>query len=780
MRIDIERLRGILKRENHADRVYMAALEYIGSGLYVVPLMKGGKKLPIDKSFNISYMSASKDPDIVKRWFDPDKGVFKGWNIGIATGKSDGVFVVDLDIKKEDGIAIFDAMAVKNGWPLKGPVQKTATGGLHRVFLWRENASSSTAKIAKPIDTRGGTESACKGHIVAFPSVVDGKMYEWVEGGEIPATPDWIIEKMGVAWKPQASAPNTRMKPRGNEGVDEDDVEQVIPVEQIQRMLDAIDINNLSYEQWLKVGMAIKSQYPGPEGLALWDEWSQKGARYKFGECSSRWKGFSDFGQIRMGTLFFIAQENGWTPAKEDKQGNKFDVLVEQMNNEYAIVAVGGKIRILREKPNSHDPTAARYDLMPKDDFKTLLQNDYIWIKDGKGRPARVSVAAIWLSHPARRTYPNGLGLFPEGAPPGWYNTWTGFAVEPREGDCSLFLRHIEDVICSRDPYLYDWLLDWCADAVQDPSNPKGTAVVLRGEEGAGKGTIANTLGFLFGSHYRHLIDDAHLLTNFNAHMMDALFVFADEITWGGNKKTDGKLKGMVTEKFLIGERKGVDAVGYRNMIRLMIASNNKWVIPAGTNSRRWFVLDVPATKANNKAYFDAISDELEHGGREALLHFLMNRQITNNLRLAPETESLREQRFRSSAGDSVLQWWINCVERGSIDVPDEKEFDPQDMGNGWPEYVSKDALYEDYRKWCRSDTKTPMSLSVFYIEVKQYGLSPAKIRVPEHLRKDGQERKPVYRVPSIKTARTILEDKYNLKSEDDEDEHEQKDESQG
>ena len=190
----------------------------------------------------------------------------------------------------------------------------------------------------------------------------------------------------------------------------------------------------------------------------------------------------------------------------------------------------------------------------------------------------------------------------------------------------------------------------FAADCVQDPGNLKGTAIVMRGKEGTGKGTFANTLGKLFGPHFVHLIDSSHLMGNFNAHLIEAIVVFADEITWGGNVKNQGKLKGLVTEPQLTGERKGIDAVQYRNLAHVIIASNSDWVIPAGPESRRWFVIDVDDSRANDQTYFSAIHKQLDNCGYEAFLHFLQNRKITSNLRHAPETSALADQRRLSAS----------------------------------------------------------------------------------------------------------------------------------
>lgn len=747
--LDLAVLKKIQRNPSQEWKVYLAALEYIGAGYYLVPIVKNDKKLP-RKDYNVNYNSASRTKAMIEKWFHPETGEFSGWNVGIACGKEDGVFALDVDMHGDvDGFKNLDRLEEEFGVLPTGPYQYTPNGGKHHLFRWQDNAACTTNKIAPGIDTRGGETTKCKGHVVVWPSVVDGKQYKWESGGPLPHVPQWIMERMGVLWNPPRYG-------RGNENVGEDDVEKIIPVEQIEGMLSHIHINELDYDSWLKVGMAIKSQYGGDKGLEIWDKWSSGGDRYKSDECRIRWGGFSLDGSVRAGTLFYYAKEGGWQAdiIKNEMSGNKFDELVARMNEEYAIVSVGGKIRILREKQPEHE-SMMHYDLMDKDSFTTLLMNEKMLVVENNGKAKYVSVANIWLGHEYRRTFPNGMGLYPRDVPKGYYNTWNGFSVDPRPGDCSLFLSHIKDIICNGDEEINKWVLDWMADLIQNPDDPKGCAIVMRGGEGIGKGTLANTIGSLFGPHYRHLIDDSHLTSNFNAHLLDAIVVFADEITWGGNKKTDGKLKGMVTERNLVGERKGVDAILYRNMIHMIIASNAKWVVPAGLDSRRWLMLDVNESKKNDFHYFNSIRDELDNGGKEALIFMLLQREITSNLRHALETEALQDQRAMSAEMDTLLAWWTRCLISERLDVPDEQEFEPGKEATDWPSRVEKTNLYDSYETWCMARNKRAISLNVFLRDVKR-DIGVREIRI----REDGN-RKRVYEIPTIGVAKAFIKGKY-------------------
>jgi len=106
-----------------------------------------------------------------------------------------------------------------------------------------------------------------------------------------------------------------------------------------------------------------------------------------------------------------------------------------------------------------------------------------------------ISLAKAWLESDLWRTY---YGItFQPGVPRSqcavgdsdgpYFNHWQGFAVEPHEGDRSIFLDHIRTNVCHDDPYRLDWVIGWLANIVQRPREKPGTALVLRGMQGVGK-----------------------------------------------------------------------------------------------------------------------------------------------------------------------------------------------------------------------------------------------------------------------------------------------------
>ena len=245
-----------------------------------------------------------------------------------------------------------------------------------------------------------------------------------------------------------------------------------------------------------------------------------------------------------------------------------------------------------------------------------------------------------------RRQY-DGLEFAPAGAPDTIYNLWKGFSVKPKPGDCSLFLEHIRSNICNGDDELYNWVSGWCAQIVQQPDQKMGTSLVLIGGEGTGKTVFGTVIGSLFQDHYVAVSDPRYITRGFNSHMVQCLLLHAEEAFWAGDKTAEGRLKDLITGETHLVEFKGIEPFPVRNYIRLLVTTNNDWAVPAGLGARRFAVLKVSDTHQMDIPYFAAIMEQIENGGREALLHYLLNYDLSSvDLRIVPRTEPYWSSRY--------------------------------------------------------------------------------------------------------------------------------------
>ena len=340
--------------------------------------------------------------------------------------------------------------------------------------------------------------------------------------------------------------------------------------------------------------------------------------------------------------------------------------VVRELNGKHAVVMVGGRCDVLTEVEDARRKYKT-ITLSRPGDFTMFYKNRVVQV--GK---QRMDLGTYWLGHSARRQY-KSVVFAPEGCEPDEYNLWRGFAEEPKEGDCSLYLAHLRDNIVCGNTAHFQYVLTWMANIVQHPGNRPGTSLVVRGNEGTGKGVMAKGFGRLFGQHFVHLTQSRHLVGNFNAHLREALVVFVDEAFWAGDKSAEGVLKALITEERHMVEAKGFDPIQVDNYTHYIISSNNEWIVPAGATARRFAAFTVSDQHMQDIEYFKKIETQMENGGSAALLHYLLHYDGSGiDLRRVPQTAALVDQKDLSMT--PVQRFWKNCLMKGSnTDVWSEK-----------------------------------------------------------------------------------------------------------
>ena len=431
------------------------------------------------------------------------------------------------------------------------------------------------------------------------------------------------------------------------------------------------------------------------------------------------------------------------------------DPALEELNSKFAVIeTIGGKCRIVEEVM---DPALdrPRLTIQSFQDFTNRFSHRVVQIGvTDDGIPKYMELGKWWIKNKDRRQF--HTVTFAPGKPDvgSSYNLWKGFACESRPGDCSLFLEHIKKNICSGDEEHFQYTMCWLARMIQQPATPGEVALVLRGGRGTGKSFFVVQVGKLLGRHFLHVSNSSHLTGNFNSHLRDLVLLFADEAFFAGDKKHASILKTLITESTLTIERKGVDVENAPNFIHLIMASNDKHVVPAGEMERRFFVLDVSSERQQDTAYFRAIAEQLDSGGREALLHILRNYDLSDfNVRAVPRTQALAEQQLLSLPSED--EWWLQKLIHGQLLWGRE----------GWPEYVPSEHLFMDYidhgKRVGLTRRSTETSLGVFFNthwpEVRRSRLKmKVERQTPDGFIVTGRELVRVHYVPPLEVCREI------------------------
>ena len=576
-----------------------------------------------------------------------------------------------------------------------------------------------------------GVELIAEAKLMAPPSIVDGKPYEWVdESAPVSPCPPWLVDLlawttdgilckvvnlMSAHWSEVSSRQHACLALSGYLARRAWPLGKAVLAIRLIHALGHDDINDLDK----RLG-AAKDTY----------------AKFEANKTKSPEQCEPLTGLPEIGNAFgeAVASELGKLVGTDEfpSTGHHADAEIEKLNQEYAVVHAGSSVVVLRETVDSStkEPTL---QLMRVGDFRLWLKNRML---DGK------PLADVWLKGSNRRQY-DGIVFSPGEPTPGLYNLWRGFHVKGGNGDCSRFLKHIEEVICRGNKAVAEYVLNWCAHLVQRPAELPEVAVVLRGLQGTGKGMFARALGKLVGSaHFAHLTSINQIVGRFNAHLAGKLLVFADEALWGGNKHSEGALKALITEPTISIEQKGKDIFHVRNYTRLIVASNANWAVPLDLDDRRFLVLDVSEAHKEDTAYFSALQAELDNGGLSGLMQYLQQKNLSSfNVRAMPKTSSAFDIKLKSAS--TVCRWWYQMLRDAEASL--------------WLPTVKKKDLHAKYLAWCKDlHEQHPESQETFSTELRKLVPNLKDYR-PNKAEWNG-ERPRCFKFPALADCRALLQ----------------------
>jgi hypothetical protein len=359
-------------------------------------------------------------------------------------------------------------------------------------------------------------------------------------------------------------------------------------------------------------------------------------------------------------------------PEPEDdgyEAGRGADQLVADLSEKYFWI---NSLKCIGEVYFSTLQKGQAYRLINVRQFKDAVAN---WLYDKHpavtGKPGKAP-GDLWLAHPLRKDYEGivfSLDELPANIRDQFYPDFQGFSVNPSpKGSCDKYWDHVRQNICNDNPELFIWLKSWMAFKVQNPGKVSRVAFVMVGPRGCGKGFFAQSLGKLFGQNFYHANRPGELTGRFNDHLRYKCLAFLDEMFWAGDKASEAAIKGLITEDTKIFERKFITPEVARNVIGVIIASNDAWAFPAGEHERRATVAEVSDAHMQDMPYFEAARKQLETGGYEKLLYDLLNFDIKRDgvsPEVALKTVALTHQQIQGMK--PAHQLWYEILQDGRL-----------------------------------------------------------------------------------------------------------------
>jgi Family of unknown function (DUF5906) len=342
---------------------------------------------------------------------------------------------------------------------------------------------------------------------------------------------------------------------------------------------------------------------------------------------------------------------------------------IAEMNDKHAVISnLGGKCVVMEWIPSVITSGGKELAYQSFTAFKERYLNRYVQI----GHQNHASLGPYWLSHPHRRQY-EGLDLVPNGPsllPGNYLNLWRGWGVDPKKGSWRLIERHIIEVLANGDQRFEDYIKRSTAWKFQNPALPTEVVLALLGGKGAGKGAWGKILMTIFGQHALQIFSSDHLCGKHNAHLQNKLFLFLDEAMWAGDKDAERVLKGATTEKWIMIEPKGINAFQWVNHLGIYMSGNDKWIVPASHDERRYAVNRINERWKQNPDYFRPLFEEIEGGGPAAMLYDMLRMDLEgwHPRDHVPQTKALIEQKLLGLTG--LEQWYVHLLNVGELPNP--------------------------------------------------------------------------------------------------------------
>lgn len=479
-----------------------AAIGYAMRGWKVVPLHSidengyctcGSKtctdagKHPIRSMAEKGLKSATRDLDIIEKWFSDDSQIC---NVGVITGEESGITVIDIDI----GDGKFGAESWQEIVNAHGEVNTltahTGSGGIHLVFLYNSALKTAANVLGRGIDCRNDG-----GYIVAAPSRHrSGGTYSWVDDDAVIA--------------PLPSHLSRRKETRGRKKKG-DMTRAKYSIDTIVEMLSVIPAENR--DVWRNVGIILGREFERSEkAWEIYNEWAdkwldeghKKGRNHDkimeeaFYELSANDTGNS----LSIATIVKLALDNGWAPKEGDIPIEHF--VYYAPNNDY----------IYRPTGDGWIAAAVDAGVSPINENGKIISASE-WLK--KNMLATSMTIDPSVDDDYIKGWDNRNGEINKVVGGALYNNYRRATIEL--GDARLagpFIEHC-NLIFNKDGDT-EQFLNYMAHRVQRPWEKPRFALMIAGMQGVGKDTAIEFCNPAIGSWNVANIDPSAFDQNFN------------------------------------------------------------------------------------------------------------------------------------------------------------------------------------------------------------------------------------------------------------------------
>jgi Bifunctional DNA primase/polymerase, N-terminal/Primase C terminal 2 (PriCT-2)/Virulence-associated protein E len=386
-------------------------------------------------------------------------------------------------------------------------------------------------------------------------------------------------------------------------------------LEEFRALAAQYDVDD--YNQWIKVAMAIHHETQGSEaGLALWDEWSRTGRKYKGVEdLRLHWRSFSSgagtgkrvttVASLRAESVasadeFAIVESSAEQPATQPGDG-----AAAKAAKAAAIETLEARLVYVRKIERYFD-TDTHSVIQTESGLQNLFMAEMPRRRGVKIDPVRL------LKESRSKKIVDAVGFHPGEAPlfdhdgNRYANLYRDRAVTPL-------------MPTAHELEVYQWLMNritdatfkkywiaFCAHVVQRPGMKIRSAPLLWSDTtGNGKTTILATIPkLLVGAEYSQEVTAQLLESDFNDYLLNTWHVNLAEFKATTKKERTSiinKLKPWITDPTISVHPKGARAFTIPNQLIVTATSNDDDAAAIDNEDRRWAICELEASKLTDE-----------------------------------------------------------------------------------------------------------------------------------------------------------------------------------
>jgi putative DNA primase/helicase len=282
----------------------------------------------------------------------------------------------------------------------------------------------------------------------------------------------------------------------------------------------------------------------------------------------------------------------------------------------------------------------------------------------------------MWKASETRRTImPSDVVFDPteQADPAETVNLFAGIALEPKEGDCKPILELVS-FLTSRASANHDecgeimhWLLCWLAYPLQHLGTKLRTAVIMHGDEGAGKNFLFDLWVEIYGK-YGALVGQDELEDKFNDWRSAKLAVVGDEVSSRQELvHNKNRLKALITSTVVQINPKNLPRREERNHINIAFLSNELQPLALDNSDRRYLVIYTP--RAREFEFYRGLKAWREAGGVQAFYHYLLTYPLEGFDPYAPAPLTQAKLDLIDMNRKSPERFWLEWAS-GELDLP--------------------------------------------------------------------------------------------------------------